>query len=583
MEQETAGPSEQDTKARHQYTSDARKIEPGMNVEATGFDLGESDVSKPKVAGVARDEQGNVKKLVVQKGVLFKKKLEIPADRIESVDRHAHDDAPQGKVTLDVGQEEMRSLEASGKEEELLAEKQQGWLDEAERTIPTHEGMRELEALHTSAGQEQGTAEKRELRKEEDHAPPVSKRKQLLRILGPGFLSGMAGNDSSAVTAYAVDGATVGYSQLWLMLLSTPLYQAIQYACAKIGRMTGKGFSDILRERYGRWLAVVATVALILTNIALIAADLVAIGSGLELITKVSWAWFVVPIAAIIWYITVFRNFESIKKIFMVLSLVFIAYIITAIFSGANWGAVLVSTFVPHISFSFASISSAVALLGATFSPYSMFWQVQGEKEQQRQGSTKQQLRSANLDIASGVVSGNLVAYFIIVCTSATIFIHHGQINTAADAARALQPLLGPLATYLFAIGLIGSGIIAIPILLASTSYAVAGTFGWPGALSKKPWQNEGFYLILTVSLIASLALALLRFNPIQLIFWANVLAGVLAPLLVALILLVGNNRKIMRGQRLGILTNIGLVLALLILVVGTALLFYGLATGRGS
>ena len=583
MGQETSGPSEQDAKARHQHKSDARKVEPGMNVEATGGDLGEADVSKPKVVGVARDEQGNVEDLVVQKGIIFKKKLEIPADRVESVDRHARDDAPQGKVTVDVGQEEKRSLKASGKEEELLDEKQQGWLDETERAIPTHEGLRELETLHTSAEKKRAVAEARELRKEEDQARPVSRGKLLLRILGPGFLSGMAGNDSSAVTAYAVDGATTGYSQLWLMLLSTPLYQAIQYACAKIGSMSGQGLADILREHYGRWLAALATIALILTNVALIAADLVAIGSGLELITKISWVWFVVPVAAIIWYITVYRNFESIKKIFMALSLVFIAYIITALFSGANWGAVLVSTFVPHISFGFASISSAVALLGATFSPYSMFWQVQGEKEQQRQGSTKQQLRSASLDIASGVVSGNIVAYFIIVCTSATIFIHHGQINTAADAAKSLQPLLGPLATYLFAVGLIGSGVIAIPILLASTSYAVTGTFGWPGALSKKPWQNEGFYLILTVALVASLALALLRFNPIQLIFWANVLAGILAPIMVALILLAGNNRKIMRNQRLGILTNIGLVIALLILLAGTVLLFYGLATGHTS
>ena len=554
-----------------------------MNVEATGGDLGEADVSKPKIADVARDEQGNVEKLVVQKGVIFKKKLEIPADRVESVDRHTRHDAPQGRVTLDVGQEETRSLKASGKEEELLDEKQQGWLDETERAIPTHEGLRELETLRTSAEKQRAAAEEREFRKEENQVRPVSKWRLLLRILGPGFLSGMAGNDSSAVTAYAVDGATAGYSQLWLMLLSTPLYQAIQYACAKIGRMSGQGFSDILRERYGRWLAALATIALILTNVALIAADLVAIGSGLELITKVGWAWFVAPAALVIWYITVYRNFESIKKIFMALSLVFVAYVITAIFSGANWGTVLVNTFVPHISFSFASISSAVALLGATFSPYSMFWQVQGEKEQQRQGSTKEQLRSAGLDIASGVVSGNIVAYFIIVCTSATIFIHHGQINTAADAAKALQPLLGPLATYLFAVGLIGSGVIAIPILLASTSYAVAGTFGWPGALSKKPWQNEGFYLILTVALIASLALALLRFNPIQLIFWANVLAGILAPVMVVLILLVGNNRKIMRNQRLGILTNIGLALALLILLVGVVLLFYGLAAGQGS
>lgn len=581
MGQKASRSSKKEAKILDQHTSDAQKVEPGMDVEATKGDLGEADVSKPKVSDVARDEQGNVRKLVVRKGFIFKKKLEIPADRVESVDSRPEESAPQGKVTVDVGQEETQSLKASGKEEELLNEEQQGWLDETERAIPTHEGLRELETLHTSAEKERAVAEERQYQEEERQARTVNKGKLLLRILGPGFLSGMAGNDSSAVTAYAVDGASAGYSQLWLMLLSTPLYQAIQYACAKIGRMTQQGFSTILREQYGRWLSVLATVALILTNVALIAADLVAIGSGLELITKASWVWFVVPVAAIIWYITVYRNFESIKKIFTVLSLVFVAYIITAIFSKANWGAVLVNTFVPHISPGFASISSAVALLGATFSPYSMFWQVQGEKEQKRSGSTKQQLRSASLDIGSGVVSGNLVAYFIIVCTSATIFVHHGQINTAADAAKALQPLLGPLASYLFAFGLIGSGVIAIPILLASTSYAVAGTFGWPGALSKKPWQNEGFYLILTVALVVSLALALLRFNPIQLIFWANVLAGILAPVMVALILLVGNNRKIMRNNHLGILTNIGLALALLVLLVGVVLLFYGLATGQ--
>jgi len=580
MGDEASKLSRKDAKALKKRKSGAGKIEPGMNVEATQGDLGESDVSKPKVSGVAQDEQGNAEKLVVEKGVLFKKKLEIPADRVTSVDPHSENGAPRGKVTVDVERKETLSLKASGKEEELPTESERGLLDETERVVPTHEGLRELEA-ENAALEERAIREERQDQEQADQAPSISKGKRLLRILGPGFLSGMAGNDSSAVTAYAVDGATSGYSQLWLMLLSTPLYQAIQYACAKIGRMTQQGFADILREHYGRWLAALATVALIITNVALIAADLVAIGSGLELITKVSWAWFVVPVAALLWYITVYRNFESIKKIFIVLSFVFVAYIITAIFSKANWGAVLLNTFVPHISFGFASISSAVALLGATFSPYSMFWQVQGEKEQKRPGSTKMQLRSAGLDIASGVISGNLVAYFIIVCTSATIFIHHGQINTAADAARALQPLLGPLASYLFAIGLIGSGLIAIPILLASTSYAVTGTFGWPGALSKKPWQNEGFYLILTVALVASLALALLRFNPIQLIFWANVLAGVLAPVMVALILLVGNNRKIMRDQRLGLLTNIGLALALLILVAGAALLFYGLATGQ--
>jgi Mn2+/Fe2+ NRAMP family transporter len=219
----------------------------------------------------------------------------------------------------------------------------------------------------------------------------------------------------------------------------------------------------------------------------------------------------------------------------------------------------LSNTFIPHLDFGFASISAAVALLGATVSPYTMFWQVQGEKEEQRPGRLHEKVRWAAVDIGAGVISGNLVAYFIIVATAGTLFTQHKQIATAVDAAKALEPLLGAAAKYLFAVGLIGAGLIAIPVLLASTSYAVAGTFGWPSSLSKKPWQNEGFYLILTGALVIGLIIAVLGFDPIQLMFWVNVLQGVLSPVLVVLLILVGNNRKIMGVQRFGPAQNIGL------------------------
>src|SRR5579872_4390979 len=273
MSDKNSGPSKKDAMALKKHKSDARNVEPGMEVEATKGDLGEEDISKPQVTGVAQDEQGNIEKLIVKKGAIFKKKLEIPADRVESVEEGG---SSQGKVMVDVGQKETQSLKSTGKEEELPSEAEElGLLDETERVVPTHEGLRELEAKNTSAEEQQSALVSSDGQEQEDQAQPVSKRKQLLRILGPGFLSGMAGNDSSAVTAYAVDGATSGYSQLWLMLLSTPLYQAIQYACAKIGRITQQGFATILREQYGRWLAALATVALIITNVALIAADLV--------------------------------------------------------------------------------------------------------------------------------------------------------------------------------------------------------------------------------------------------------------------------------------------------------------------
>ena len=569
-------------------------IEIGMIVKATTGDLGEEDVSKPRVSAVTRKRDGEIEELTVQKGVVFKKTLDIPADRIQSVDQDNKDENTPGKVVVDVSKEEASSLRAVG-EEELTSE--EGLLDKVEREVPTAEGLRELEASNRArlakGKSEQAAEEKIQSSAQEgssqmsegNEEEPAAKGKRgnfLFRVLGPGFLGGMAGNDSSAVAAYSVDGATNGYGHLWLLLLATPLYQSVQFACAKLGRITQKGLAEILCEYYSRKVAIPASLILTIANLALIAADLVAIGSGIELITGVSWVWFVVPVGVILWYLTVYRSFKSIKKIFIVMSLAFVTYLITAIFSHANWGAVLVNTFVPRVNFGFASVSSAVALLGATISPYTMFWQVHGEKEEKRRGTTRQKVHGAALDIAIGVVSGNLVSYFIIVCTAATLFAHHQGITTAADAARSLEPLLGPAAKYLFAIGFIGAGLVAIPVLLASTSYAVAGTVGWPAGLSKKPWQNEGFYLILSAALVVSLVIALLHFDPIKLIFWANVLSGVLAPVLIVYLIVIGNNRKIMRNERFSLITNLGLVVAALVMFTAAGLLFYGLATGQG-
>jgi len=554
-----------------QREADTENIEPGMTVETTQGDLGEADVSKPTVTKVEKNSHGQAQKVVIKKGVVFKKTLEIPVDRVQAVDQDATDKQKPGSVTVEVGKREAEELTAVG-EEELAPENQSDIFKQMEHKIPTAEGLREKEAYSRLAS-----------RDEQARTVPAKKPNVIFQILGPGFLAGMAGNDSSAVTSYSVDGATNGFGHLWLLLLSTPLYHAVQYACAKVGRVTQMGLTEILRKQYSRWVAAPAALILIMANMALIAADLVAIGTGLELITKISWVWFVIPVGVILWYITVYRNFETIKKVFIAISLVFVVYIITVIFSGANWGSVLFHTFVPQLNLTFVSVSSAVALLGATISPYTIFWQMQEEKEEKRAGSLRQQMHESGLDIAIGVIGGNLIAFFIMVCTAATLFAHHRSIATAADAARALEPLLGPFAEYLFAIGFIGAGIVAIPVLLASTSYAVAGTFGWPAGLSKKPWQSEGFYLILTGGAIASMVVALLHFDPIQLMFWANVLNGVLAPILVVYVLVIGNNREVMHNQRLGLPTNIGLGIAAFIMFAAAILLFYGLATGQGG
>jgi NRAMP (natural resistance-associated macrophage protein)-like metal ion transporter len=541
------------------------EIVPGMEVEATEGELGEQDVRPAKIRSVEKDQQGHVEAIEVEKGTLFRKKLDVPADRIQAVEPVAsgEGEGASGKVRIDAKEEELEALSALGPERlpPQRERRQEGLLDQVEQQVPTTEGLREQER--------------------KIYAPrPES---LLLRVIGPGLLSGTSGNDPSAVTVYAVEGANVGYGHLWLMLLTTSLYQAVQFACAKIGRVSKKGLSQLLREHYGRPVAVVVSLLLVISNIALIAADLAAIGSGFELITGLSWLWFVVPIGVALWYLTVYRSFEAFKKIFLTMSFVFVAYVLTSLFTHANWGTVLLRTFVPQIGFDFTSISSALALLGATISPYSMFWQAQAEIEEQREGPLPQQVRLAMIDVGSGAVAGQVVAYFIIICTASTLFVHHQTITTAADAARALEPLTGPVARYLFAIGLIGSGLVSIPVLLASTSYAVAGAVGWPGALAERPWQSEGFYLILTAALVVGLILTFLGIHPIQLIFWSNIVTAFIAPLLVMAILLVGNHRAIMKGQRLSLLHNCGLVLITLILLAGSVLFFYQLATGQGS
>jgi Mn2+/Fe2+ NRAMP family transporter len=537
-QQERKEPMSQEAHSRNA----AQKVLPGMSIRDTQGNLGQKDLSLPKVKALRRNRQGAVETIIVEKGALFKKDLEIPADRVLYVEEQP----AQGQVTIHVRAKELQAF--SAREPQKLASQQQA---------------------------------EREARQEHEQAEHQSTSLWVwLRQLGPGLLGGLSGNDSSAVTAYAIDGARVGFGHLWLLLLSTPMYQAVLYACAKIGRVTGQGFGAVVCEHYGRPWAVLVALVLVVANVALIAANLVAMGSGFMLLVGLTWVWFVVPVAVLLWYLVTYSHFELMKKIFLVMSLAFLAYPITAILARPNWSAILLATVVPHLDFRLDSITSAVALLGATLSPYTMFWQVQGETEVQRPGPMRRQVRLMTLDITSGAISGNVIAYFMIVSTAATLSTHHQRITTAADAAAALVPLVGPFATYLFALGLIGAGAVAIPVLLASTAYAITGTIGWPAGLSKLPWENEGFYLILSGALLVSLVLALLHFNPIQLILWANVLNGLLAPVLIAFLFLIANNRAIMDKHHVGLLTNAWLVLSMLVLLVAAVLLVYGLLTG---
>jgi NRAMP (natural resistance-associated macrophage protein)-like metal ion transporter len=396
------------------------EITPGMKREATQGKPGDHDARPVKSTEALRNQQEAAKILSVEKGTFIPKKLNEPADCIQEFDRSGELAPAEVKTAVTKSERETPTT---------LAE--QVW---------PHAHGRPQESLLEQVAQQVRRAQC--VRWRRCAARP---RNRFWQVIGSGLLSGTSGNDPSAVTTYAIDGATTGYGHLWLMLLSTPLYQAVQFACAKIGRVSNKGLSQLLREHYGRPVAVIASLLLILTNVALIAADLTAIGSGLELVSGLSWIWFVVPVAFVLWYLTISHTFEAFKKIFLTISLVFVACVLAAFSSHAAWGIVLARTFVPPFGFDFESISNVVALLGATISPYSMFWQVEGEIEEQRIGMLRQQLHAAKWDVGSGAISGQAVAYFIIVTTASTLFMHHANVNTATEAVRALGPLAGPL------------------------------------------------------------------------------------------------------------------------------------------
>ena len=335
------GGVKQANQAGQTVQEESQKVELGMIVEADQGDLGEEDITEAKVTDIVHDDKGNVESIVAQKGTFFKKQLEIPIERIQSVAKitGGNETVSSPKtVIISANEEEIEALTAVGPEafppENLTSPKYGDYLlDLAGEALPTDVGLRRHEK-EAGPGRDTKATETNilqdRLKKGEEESPNAAvateDKENIFQVLGPGLLSGMAGNDASAVVSYSLDGAQNGYGHLWLMLLSTPLLQAVQFACAKIGRVQQKGFAEIVREHYGREVAVPAALLLIVANIALIAADLVAISTGLELIIGLQWAWFAAPVAFILWYITVYQNFEAIKKIFLAMSMVFVAY-----------------------------------------------------------------------------------------------------------------------------------------------------------------------------------------------------------------------------------------------------------------
>jgi NRAMP (natural resistance-associated macrophage protein)-like metal ion transporter len=392
--------------------------------------------------------------------------------------------------------------------------------------------------------------------------------KRFFKVLGPGLITGASDDDPSGIGTYSVAGATLGFSTLWTALFTFPLMVAVQLTCARIGMVTGMGLAAVLRRHYSRSLLYVAVFALVLANTINAGADIGAVAAAINLLIPVPIAALIVPIALIILALQIWGSYRLIAKTFKWLTLALFAYIGSAFFAKPDAVQVLKATFIPRLSFDATFLSMLVAILGTTISPYLFFWQADQEVEEeisfgrvtraQRRGASDAEMKYAAWDVGIGMFFSNVVMYFIILATAATLF-KAGNINiqSAADAAQALKPLAGRWASLLLALGLIGTGFLAVPILTGSSAYAVTQAFGGRCGFNQKVRHAKLFYGVIVASTLIGVVINFVGINPIRALFFAAVINGFLAPPLLIVIMLVANNRKVMRGRVNGRWSNI--------------------------
>ncbi len=406
--------------------------------------------------------------------------------------------------------------------------------------------------------------------------------------LGPGLITGAADDDPSGIATYSVTGAAFGYSPLWTALFCFPLMAAVQLMCARLGMVTGRGLAAVVRRRYSRWVLWGACLILTVANVINIGADLGGMADATQMVTGIPSWWLTPFYAVLIVVVMVWSSYRAIARVFKWLTLVLFAYVITAFVVHPDWRAVIHATFVPHIVWSSEYLSVLVGILGTTISPYLFFWQAAQEVEEeraagrtsvaQRKGATAKELRDSRNDVMIGMFFSNFVMYFIILTTATTLHAHGvTHIGTAKQAAEALRPLAGAGAYWLFTLGLIGTGMLGVPVLAGSSAYAIAEAMNWMGSLDRRPRLAPKFYGVLGVAMALGLALDFAGLDAVKMLFWSAVANGVLAPPLVVIVVLLTNDASVM-GEHVNpaVLTWLGWVTALVMGAAAVAMLVAG-------
>jgi NRAMP (natural resistance-associated macrophage protein)-like metal ion transporter len=414
---------------------------------------------------------------------------------------------------------------------------------------------------------------------------PWGRVKIFLAALGPGLVTGASDDDPSGIGTYSQTGAQFGYTQLWTALFTFPLTTAIQETCARIALQTGGGLAAALRKYYPKPVLYFCVTLLFIANTINLGADLGAMAASAQLILGIPHLVWLIAITLLSVVIEIFVDYKRYARVLRYLTLSLIAYCFVPFVSPQNWGQALRDTVIPTIQFDRNYLLNLVAILGTTISPFLFFWQASQEIEEQidegrttvgsRKGVSKVELKWMRTDVVTGMLLSNVVMWFIIATTASTLF-QHGikNIDSAPKAAEALRPIAGNFAYLLFAAGIIGTGLLAVPILAGSAAYAVAETLKWHKGLYLKLRQAPGFYGVIAFSTLLGFAINLTGINPTQALYYTAVLNGIVAPPLLVMIMLIGNNRSIMKSKVNGRVSNtLGWITTIAMSIAAVALL----------
>ncbi len=382
--------------------------------------------------------------------------------------------------------------------------------------------------------------------------PPKAQRPKALLVLaamGPGIITAMAGNDAGGISTYSTAGANFGFGTLWVIPLMCIMLALVELTAAKMGAVTGKGFAALIRERFGIRLTALAMAALLIGNIATVFSEFAGIASGMEMF-GVS-RYFSVPVAAVVvWVLIVGGSYKRVQNVFMALSLVFLTYVIAAFMAEPNWEEAVTATFLPELQGSTSYLAVVIAMIGTTIAPWMMFFNQSNVVEK---GMEPSDLPLQKVDVVSGTIAACLVAWFIIVTTGSVLFPQGIQIDSAADAAAALEPFAGHYAKALFAIGLISASFLAACVLPLTTAFVVCEAFGWEAGVSFK-WNEAPLFkgIITAVILLGAVVVLIPNLNLLAMMLTSQFVNGVILPILLAFMVLIASNARIMGTYRLG-------------------------------